>query len=442
MWRDVQRVITQKSAPARFRWGAVIHSPSKFEVEVLKVVSIDFVENYAADYAEGVMIDLIIGGGQVAHHIVPYRDQLELTLVRVPVTEIGLEVDNRYPITYETYRATLINTGDPAVTGGSNVAVDEFTLDITNVLTMKFQLINKAVEQIRMQSVGENGRYTDVENFLTTLITKTIRNIEVDGLLLPEGLDIVTPDNEAVRDHIVVPQGTPIMDVPDLLQQQVGVYSNGIAHFIKNRHWYVFSPYNFTRFQQTERRLDVIFVPENKLPGIERTWLEENGTITVLATGEKKVVDNSEAGQLNAGNGVRFSDADRFMNNFVQAAGNKAIASRGTIQTEVVAKERANGLNNVRMSSTRITANPYLEYSRLAKREGRYVQFLWENSNKDLIIPGMAIRITYVDGKDIREFYGVIHAAHSYIHLMGSGATATDYVTNTAISAFVTIESE
>jgi hypothetical protein len=184
--------------------------------------------------------------------------------------------------------------------------------------------------------------------------------------------------------------------------------------------------------------MTVVNVPKNKLPGIERTYRDDGRNLMVIATGEVQLRDDSEVQQLNLGNGVRFAQAKGFMNgSMVETHGNKAVAQRGKNTSEFVADQRKTGNNNVQLSTNPINANPYVEYSRLARRQGSLFTFTWENSRPDLIYPGMMVKILYMQDGDIKEVYGTALKAHHYIQLRGQGSTSTRYVCQTVLAVFI-----
>ena len=157
----------------------------------------------------------------------------------------------------------------------------------------------------------------------------------------------------------------------------------------------------------------------------------------MLATGEVKLKDDSEEQQLNLGNGVRFADANNFMTGFVDTVDNKAVASRGSNNSEFISVPRLNGNNNVQMSSNPITANPFMEYSKLARRQGNMITLAWENSQPSLIYPGMPVKIMYMDDDDIVTVYGILLKAHSFVQTKGQGMTDNRHLIQTSMSIFI-----
>jgi hypothetical protein len=290
---------------------------------------------------------------------------------------------------------------------------------------------------MRMILVGGIYRNVLAIDVIKTVMTNEIKKIKVDAKRLPKGIDIVPDTNPNKRDHVILPHGLKLVQLPEYVHRKCGgIYTSGFGYYYQNDHWYLYPCYDTTRFNKTNRKITIINVPPNKFPSIERTYRKNGNNIVILATGEVKYRDDSEVQQLNAGNGVRFAYANTFLQKYSNVGGNKAKVNRVDNNTEVISINRANGNNNIPLSNESITANSYEEYSKLARRQGSVIALVWENSLPELISPGMMVKIMYLNNGNIKEVYGVILKAHHYVQTKGVGLTDGRYVTRTAISVF------
>ncbi len=107
----------------------------------------------------------------------------------------------------ERYSAYLVDGDKGPNVGQGRETVSEDVLDRMDILLVSFQLTNKAVEKIRMISVGGIFRNTTVKDTILAVLTKESQNIKVDNRRAIDGVDLVTPKNTSKRDHILVPQG-------------------------------------------------------------------------------------------------------------------------------------------------------------------------------------------------------------------------------------------
>jgi hypothetical protein len=183
--------------------------------------------------------------------------------------------------------------------------------------------------------------------------------------------------------------------------------------------------------------LTIINIPPRRLPGIERTYRKDGDNLVVITTGDTKFSDLSNLAQLNSGNGVRFADASKMVDDFVTVKGNKAVAQRGKTNTEVVTDTRPNGINYVTTALRQINANPYVEFSALAARQGSGISLVWENADRNLLYPGMPTKVMYLDGGAIKELEGVLLGVHEYTSLRDQGPTADRHVSIVTLSVFV-----
>jgi hypothetical protein len=207
--------------------------------------------------------------------------------------------------------------------------------------------------------------------------------------------------------------------------------------YLQGNQWHVYSAMDTTRFNTSQSTLTVINLPKNKYTNVERTYRVAGGQLVVLATGNVKFRDPSNAKQQNLGNGLRFSDATKFMGNFAQLGDNKALASRGANNNEFIGLKRPSGNNNVHRSDNPINANSLEEYSKLSRAMGSVIQMEWQHSSPLLITPGLPTQIMYLDEDSIQTISGVVVGAHHFMQMIGSNFSSAKYATSTVLSIFV-----
>jgi len=438
LYREVEAIVGDVVKPVHFSWRADIHV-NGVTYTPLKLLSIDTVQDFESNYADEVLVTLAVSGGTYAKRIYPFQDKIDITLYRTPLREVADTTDEEQSPSYERYSATLLENGNPLIEANSHNSPSEEAMNLTNIFEVTFQLVGKGLEQLRMKSVGRIFRNTDVESVIKTLMTNDSKAIKVDGVNLPQGVTMVEASNKAIRPFVEIRHGTKLVDVPQYVHHKCGgVYSAGMGYYLYRNFWHIYPCYDTTRFNKALKTMTLINLPSNKMPGIERTYRSNGRNLVVLATGEVRLKDDSEGMQLNAGNGVRFATTKGMMEGtFVKTKGNKTSGQRGVSTSEYVASERRNGQNNVHISQDAITANPYIEHSKLARRQGALMTFVWENSQPDLIAPGMMIKVLYVEEGDVKEVYGTLLKAHHYTQLRGQGMQASRYISQSALAVFI-----
>lgn len=437
LYLDVQGVMQSGVKPVHYTWQATIHN-GDVDIEVLKIRERDTLMEFDLKYAEEMMLTIEIGLGTYAHQLYPNRDKLDITLSRYPIGEIGDAEDDTQTVKTTRYTAIMVDKGDFKLEANSSNTPSEEALNLVKIESVTFQLVNKTLEQLRLITVGLRMRDTTVEKAAKAILTAMSKNVKVDGTAQPKGVNMVTPSNQNKFDHIVLPDGpVRLVQVPAYLQEHYGIYSTGLGYFYHENYWYLYPRYDVERYNDATNTVTIINVPKNRFTGVERTYKQDGSHLTILATSEVRLEDNSTVLQLNAGNGVRYADADKFMDGFATTKNNKAVAARARNNSEYTTTVRENGINNVRFSSNQITANPYVEFSKMAERNGAYFSFRWENSDQSLIVPGMVAKIMYLDGETIQELHGTLVKVHHYDQMAGVGYVNTRYISHSVLVFFV-----
>ena len=436
LYQDVLEVTQSSVKPVHYTWKATIHVGDT-DIEAMKVVSRDTLMEFDLKYAEEMMLSVELGLGTYAHRIYPNQDRLDITLTRFPIGEVADAQNDGQNVQSQRYTAVLVDRGDVKLESNNANTPTETVLNLTNLLTVEFQLINKTLEQLRLKTFGVTVRDTTVEKAIKAILTTFSKQLNVDAEKLPQGVSMVKASNQTKYDQLIFPHGLRLVQVPAFVQEHYGIYSAGLGYFYHQGYWYLYPRYNVERYMDTEKTLTVINVPQNRFTGVERTYKQVGSHLTILATSEVRLEDRSTSLQLNAGNGARYADANQFMENFTLTKDNKTVAARARNTSEYLSVERPNGMNNIRFSDKAITANPYAEFSKLAERNGAYFSMRWENSDQSLIVPGMVAKILFLDGEEIKELYGSLIKVHHYDQMAGVGYTSTRFTSHTVLVFFV-----
>jgi hypothetical protein len=437
LYREIMAVIQSGEKPVHFTYKLEFHANGK-TVGVFKIISIDWIDDYENNYATELLLEIEMASGDYTYDIYPFQDNLEATLYKYPIGEAS-DVTNLDRVTQtERYTAVLKNKGNPAIESNHQNQPTREALNLTGFQPMTVQLVGKAIEQMRMISVGGIYRNVTAEEVLRSVLTTESAKVQVEKALIPQGVDMVPTANLKRREHIIIEDGCRLVTLPGYIHEKCGgVYSAGMGYYYLNNHWYLFPSYDPTRFKQASSTLTIINIPENKFPNVERTYRKSGNSTILLATGRVQFRDNSTVEQLNNGNGVRFADAGKVMDGFATVKGNKATAGRGGNNSEFIAVPRDNGNNYVRNAANNITANPLVEYSRLAARDGGVFSFVWENADRTILFPGMMAKVLYLQEGVIQELDGVLLKVHGFDQMDGMGGLTRRYQSRAFLSLFV-----
>jgi hypothetical protein len=437
LYSEVLQITQGGEKPISYYWEAEVHT-GEVTTRLLKVTTIQTFRDYEKNFSDEIMLEAAVPLGVYAKVIYPLRNELEVTLYRRPLSEVGDTVMEDEESNTQRYKAVLVLDGLPPVEGTELGQLDQFSLDLQDILKLNFQLFGRTLEKLRIVTVGGIFRKTKPEDVITGILSTESLKIQVIGEKAIDGVDMVPAVNKEAREHIVIPQGTKLVSIPTYIQEKCGgVYPTGIGTYLQDRMWYVYPLFDTTRLKKVERSLTLIKVPKNRFSSIERTYREEGGSVFVIGTDQTNFKDDGSTSFMNAGNGVRLADADQFMGTIAKVVDNKAIISRGKINSEFVITQKEDNSNNTQRSVDKISANSFNDYSRLSSRQGGIYQFVWENSLPTLLFPGMMVRVLYLSGDNIVELNGVLLCVDTLTQLAGIGMTSSRHVSTSALSVFV-----
>lgn len=429
LMKEVRAIMTEGPTPVHYYWQAEILANEKI-VKPYRVLSIDIIRDYAGSYGDAVFVEMAIGAGTFAHLVQPFKDNLQITLTRVPIGEVSQDTDLTKDIESQIMRATLVSDFSPVIEGNTIYSQTKEMGDLVDIEFVKFQLVDLALEQIRMQTVGGVFRDTTAADVLRYLMTDVSKKIEVDDTHAIDGVDMYEESNTEKQKHIVINHGMRFTSVPGYLQEKCnGIYNAALGYYLQHKHWYVYPLFDLKRYEKSLKGLTLINVPKNRLVGIERTFRRTDNQVIALVTGTVRHDDDTESRQLNEGNGVRFTDARKIMEGFSETKENRTTVLRAKNNNEYLAVERKGKLNNVQNAPSKITSNNFAELSRMSRLSVAHAQCTWENSDPGAIYPGMPVKYLYTVKDEVIEIFGVVIGAHHYVGTQSPGMAAKRHIT-------------
>lgn len=404
----------------------------------LQILRIDQERDYRQGYMDNTSIVFAIGLGTLMHDIAPYQDDIKITLSRLPLSSSGKD-DEEAPYTSRTYRAYLGDDVSKSIeTSNSPIMQDKETADRNSIRYVQFILEEVAIEQLRKMPVGLNSRVTPPWVVLKTLFSKAKASLKLadDEALL--GIEMVDADNSEPRNHIIIEDNTPLLDVPDLLQNdQGGIYSSGLGFYIQDQYIYFWPMYHTKRQSTANNILQVYIAPTRHSAMLDKTWADNGRSVSIYCAGTVKMVDDSLGKLNNEGNAVRYVDARKLVEDFGVVKDNKVTLSRTLNNVEFSGVQVGNKQNQAKNSDRRITSNVYLEASKLAKRSGAILVVPWLRSNPDLLSPGMAVEVFFDSSGEIKTLEGTLLGVNSSTELQGFGLSANVFATKSSLTLFI-----
>lgn len=437
LYSEFIRITTEGNTEASYYWTAVILANGK-EITTFKVVDMDILRDYANNFADVMLVSVLMLAGDYVGDVYPYREDLQVVLYKTPLAAMyGNSEDNAEPLVKMTYKGILKSTVDVKAHGSAGKPFDQDAMNLTPPITVEFDLVRKPIMQVRMITYGQIFRKVvpgDTVKSILTIASKEITGPK-DELVL--GMTMVEPNNKVETDHVIIPQGTPLVDIPGYVQKNCnGIYTNGIGFYVQGNYWYVYAPFDVTRYKKVQKTITLIRIPEKRFEGLDRTWSLDGDNLTILAPGHFSKSDTTAVQKLDSGVGVMFADATKFMSDFVQVKDNKATVSRKENNNEFTTENRTDGFSRTLRADNRITCNLCVEQSKLSIRSGSVMTVVWSHSDPELIEPCMPVKIMVMDGEELKEIEGVVLMSDTQYKLHGVGAAATRHSCNTALHIF------
>jgi hypothetical protein len=457
---EMVKIMDAPEVPVSFSWTAEFKVKDTFEGEFdyreedlrflddaelqekifkpMQITNIDFSDDFEKTIMREVWLTCVIPFGMWAKCLFLARDHIQCTIRRVALRGVTLDVNEEEDIDEFVFDVLFHLDESNSIVGVDYNTVSRTDLDNNYMpATIKAELLDRSVEKVRKVTVGGNNRNCKPADFIRNALAYYTKDLEVEGEPAVEVIDMVDPDNQDKRDHIIVQSGTPLLDLPSWVQNHCGgVYNTGLGCYATGKYIYVYPLYKTDRFNDEEKTMTIIRLPSDLMPQVERTFRLEGEAIYVLGLSDAVFTDNSKAKQLAEGSGIRYADSRRFMNGYTENKDNKTMYRRRENNSEYKATD-LHGEDVINVSDNKINSNAFRERSNFSRRNGAGYVFQWPNAKHEYIYPCMPVSVLYEDKGEVKELRGVVMGAHTSVQLIGTGMTARKHGTVCLISVFV-----
>jgi len=435
LWQDVKATVYSGPKQVKFDYFVMVHT-EQGDFNVFKLITLEDECDYANMIGSNVNLQFQVGLGDYLLRLYPFRANLEVSIKKVPQLETG-GTDMEKDVSVVRYKAILKPGKNVEPTGTRITDHDYQTLNTSNLVDVFIELQDRNFEPLRLKTFP-GGTFTNltVKDIMTVCVFGESKNVLVDGAVPVDGIDIVEPDNTARIPYLIMPNMKAAM-IPTYLQERsLGVYNAGLGTFYQRykdkSYWYIYSLFNPERFDEDVDRMVFFAMPKERFPGIDRTYRQEGKITYVVVTGDRGYTDSGDLTDVNEGIGFRMPDANAMMKKPVVMTEQGPKADRARLNTEVAGRKRADG--NIFAPVVTNSANPYRLYSQLACRQLARVDVVWENSDPDLIYPGMPCKYVFMDKEEYKELKGIIVYKYSCHSLVGRPVVSSTYRTSTQVT--------
>lgn len=406
MKQEVDAVRRSPPQVIAYNYKVIVHTPQR-DINALMIGGVHVLRDYYTRFGDVLSVQASFAVGDVIHDILVHHDDLEITLIRIPLLATATyQTAGGHPQKVVRYTAKLYDAKNLLAEGKSLIAASKTEANSNNIMAVDFQLISPALNKLRVATF--NGTVRDSSGMDTVRAIIKLTDPDCKNITTEPGYDTT------VKEHILIPPLTRVVDIPKRINQTVGgMYPTGFCYYRQDSGWYLFSPYNVNYYHTSPSTLTIINIAKNKLPEMEVTFRKTASQLIVLGTGDTSHIDFSETNIYNQGNGVRFIDSNSIIEGFGEVVNNKLVVDRTKNVTQMVDPTTKRNVNNAVQSPARITDKYNLEYSELLRRSGSLVQVEWEAAEVDTIYPGMPVRYMYMDGEVAKEIYGRVIGVES-----------------------------
>lgn len=363
---------------------------------------------FASARSDDFRITCQIQPGLYLKQVLPYKDNLKLEFIeKEDITQ-----------TSKVFRCIPLVTSDPEVKGNDTVTGNLQGMDNINLITINLQLQELGYAFLRNSFVSDSV-------FLMARTDDALKHALItDGsqlsLPIPDswvGIDMPeVGDNTTTFKHIEIPDGTRLMDLPTYLQNddKYGIYSKGLGCYFRKGLFYIFPLFKMGRYATAQRVLDIYRLPSDAVPTLETTYYTNTKSVIILSTGEAKHDSTVDINRQNNGVGKRIINPAAISGEtgLYYEKGN-ALTTRQDSISEFQTSSRASG-EEIAIYDRKPSGNVCKALSETAYNDGQLISVPWEQSNSDLIYPGMPCKYFYTQDNDVLvETEGVVLGARS-----------------------------
>lgn len=378
----------------------------------------DYVEN-VSDYIE---IQLSCLLGTYLYDIYPFMDNMELSLSLVRQEQV-----NNKPVRLtERFKAVFLLEKNSSLPSMSRQSKDDLNQNLPIVLTL--QLIDRSAETTRIKTVQGsfdariNPKNKDMGpgSFLKSLISEHTGKILIDNKPCIDKVNIEPADNKSNLGSVTIPSNTRLVELPEFIQiKSSGVYNAGIGNYIQrfssslvetSKVFFVYSLYNPEKYHKSEHKIIFYAPPTSNDSLADCTYKYSDKVLRVVSQSLSRIADTKDSLIMSTGGGYRLAHANSFTKKPVEMTENGPKFKKTGLVTEVVHKERPDGLNFA--PGKGIGSNLFEMNSEVLAKAGKYVKLRVTNLDMDFLFPGAPCKIVY-EGKTraAEELYGVLHRA-------------------------------
>lgn len=370
------------------------------------LISRDY-ENNIGDHIEA---QISIPPGTFIEDVFPYLDNCEVTIRTIKQYATTNGSVKKPFVTTVKYKAIYLKDKNKNIPNNKLYSKIDMNQQMAVIVTL--QLIEKSVEALRIKTTGGSfsiSGVSGVKEAVRTVLSSEASKVLVENKPCLDFIQIEEPDNPGKLESLTMPSYSRIIEIPDYVQEKsVGVYSSGLGCYvqkcttkpgvIKTGMWM----YPLYAVKRAKSETMEVYCPtiESNLTGLPGAIYKDNRFI-LLAYKPSIQVNDKEAAVMSQGSGFRSADASKMMVKPVKVTAKGPVFEREKLNTEVIYKERDDGINFAVNKGTYF--NNFALASSVMKGKLSFIILQISNLDHDIIRPGVNIRLSTLVMKPLIE---------------------------------------
>ena len=406
---------------------------------------------------------LIVGFHKVSDYIANFYDELSFELkvtqyqkeqmiesrssLEIHVKEFSHPANSAYSLlnlklkSDRRYKARLYLEGSDTVSQ-NNLAVNNQTyIKDKTLVGVKVQIIEKGLEELKSRYVGGGFPANMPMDIIKYLIDFNVNKDNDDVNTLINGCE-VAPSFVTDKKQFVIPHGTPLLKAIDIINRDSGgIYPCGFSYYIQHNLFYLFPSFSLTRFSESVKKLIIVNLPKNRLPGLDNSFADDRDSCLILSTRDSGVYDRRESRKITDGTGVRFTDLNKLISDMGQAINNKLMVNSSKVVNDITPFERSKDeISQIKFPENPITNGKNIELSKLAPSNGFVLRLSWESSDHSIVYPGMPVKVLYMSKNKAVSAVGIVHGIETVYYPYEKTPDPKKYACLSYINVFVSEE--
>ena len=391
--KDITKITNTSNQYAHgLKFWLTLHTKD-LDIKITQLYSVEYMRDYAANSSDYVIVKFRLPAGTFVYDVYPNRDHMELTIQYGNMKKLLSTV---------RYKFVMLNNNG-GIEGTRHSYMPRNLLDKAELIVVEGQCLLREAEGLRTSYLSGVYSRATLQDTLKTEIKNTAAKVKLEGQPIDIEVSVADLANTKVYDHIVIPTGTRLLQVGNVLQNnEYGLYNGKVGtylqHFEDKLTYFLYPLYDNERFSKAKKKLMIYADDNQKYVYQENTWIQDAGIVSIIGNNKTKIQDNGENDFNSEGSGVINNNPDVISNRDVTVTDDEAKSSKENHMAGSKITEKRDGTTNSVYLGNQ--SNSYKFRSDISQASMATMQVVWNYAVPDRLFPGMPVCYIYADGKE------------------------------------------